>query len=122
MDENPRAPPQVKVCGTMLRSIIGAAFAAVFLSTSALAIGLTAEDLEYLSGQGVEKSSPLIQGLSPKEIAVLHALINDVRTKDDPVARAAALDIVLNVHREHQRWEKSNPGELWDIPKRELKR
>jgi hypothetical protein len=92
----------------------------IFLTTSALAIGLTEDDFEYLSTLGIERASPLIQALSPRENARLHAIINDVRTKDDPIARIMALETALNEYREHQRWERMNPGQLWDVPKREL--
>jgi hypothetical protein len=104
----------------MLRFFLATAIAAVFLTTSALAIGLTEDDFEYLSTHGIERASPLIQALSPKENARLHAIINDVRTKDDPSARIMALESALNEFREHQRWEIMNPGRLWDEPKREL--
>jgi hypothetical protein len=92
----------------------------IFLTTSALAIGLTEDDFEYLSTLGIERASPLIQALSPKETARLHAIINDVRTKDDPIARIMALETALNEYREHQRCERMTPGQLWDVPKREL--
>jgi hypothetical protein len=104
----------------MLRFFLGTAIAAVFLTTSALAIGLTEDDFEYLSAHGIERVSPLFKALSPKENQRLHAIINDVRTKDDSIARIMALETALNEYREHQRWEKMNPGQLWDIPKREL--
>ena len=45
---------------------------------------------------------------------------NDVHTKDDPIARITALETALNEYREHQRWEKMNPGQLWDVPEWEL--
>jgi|EndMetStandDraft_8_1072994.scaffolds.fasta_scaffold257391_3 hypothetical protein len=110
-----------KGCGeAMLRFFLATAIAAVSLTTSALAIGLTEDDFEYLSTHGIERASPLIQALSPKENARLHAIINDVRTKDDPSARIMALETALNEFREHQRWEIMNPGRLWDEPKREL--
>lgn len=103
----------------MLRFFLGTAIAAVFLTTSALAIGLTEDDFEYLSTLGIERASPLIQALSPKETQRLHAIINDVHTKDDPIARITALETALDEYRD-QRWEKMNPGQLWDVPKGEL--
>ena len=99
----------------MLRSILGAAIAAIVVTTAARATGLTEGDFEYLGTQNIERASPLIRDLSPKENATLHALINDVRTKDSPASRAA-LGAALDVHREHQLWEKTNPGKLWDAP------
>jgi hypothetical protein len=104
----------------MLRFVLRTAIAAVVLTTSALAIGLTEDDFEYLRTHGIERASPLIQGLSPKETARVHAIINDVRTKDDPIARIMALETALNEYREHQRWEEMNPGQLWGVPKREM--
>jgi hypothetical protein len=38
----------------MLRFFLGTAIAAFFLTTSALAIGLTEDDFEYLSTLGIE--------------------------------------------------------------------
>jgi hypothetical protein len=104
----------------MLRFFLGTAIAALFLTTSALAFGLTEGDFEYLSAHGIERASPLIQALSPKENQRLHAIINDVLTNDDPIARITVLETTLNEYREHQRWEKMNPGQLWDVPKGEL--
>jgi hypothetical protein len=104
----------------MLRLILGAVFSAIFVTTSALAIDLTDGDFDYLNTQGIERASPVIRGLSPKESWGLHSLINDVRTKDDPAARSKAVGSILNEHREHQEWERMHPGELWDEPKREI--
>ena len=105
----------------MRRLIIpGAIAVVVFLTTSSFAFPLTEEDLEYLKTHGVEKAGPLIQGLSPRETARMHALITDLRTKDDPVARRKAIEAALNEHREHQSWEIMNPGKLWNAREREI--
>jgi hypothetical protein len=90
-----------------------------FVITPALAVGLTDADHEYLATQDVKRGSSVINGLSPKEQARLHALINDPGTDNDPVARAKIVRDVLNEFEANQDWEKKNPGQLWDAPKRD---
>jgi hypothetical protein len=58
------------------------------VATAAFAVGLTDADHDYLVTQNVERGSPVVKGLSPKEQARLHGLINDSRTESDPTARA----------------------------------
>ena len=92
---------------------------AFFISAPAFAVGLTDTDYEYLANQDVKRGSPIINGLSPKEQSRLHALINDPGTDSDPVARARIVRDVLSEFEANQDWEKMNPGQLWDAPKRD---
>ena len=98
--------------------IWGAAIA-FLITTPALAVGLTDTDHDYLATtQDVQRGNSVINGLSPKEQARLHALINDPGTDNDPVARARIIREVLCEFEANQHWEKMNPGQLWDAPKR----
>jgi hypothetical protein len=94
--------------------------AATFFSVtvSALAFGLSDEDYLYLATQKVERNGALIHGLSPKEQARLHALINDPRTINDATMRDRNVNAALAEFLSHQVWEQSHPGQLWDSPKR----
>jgi hypothetical protein len=80
------------------------------VATSAFAVGLTDADHAYLVTQNVERSSPVVNGLSPKEQARLHGLINDSRTESDPTARAKIVHEALVEFESHQHWEAMNPG------------
>ena len=101
--------------------VLGAAIA-FFAVTPAFAVGLTDTDHDYLAIQGIKRGSPVINGLSPKEQSRLHALINDPGTDNDLVARARIVRDVLSEFEANQDWEKMNPGQLWDAPKRDGKR
>jgi hypothetical protein len=96
---------------------IAAAFFAV--AVSALAFGLSDEDYLYLATQKVERDGALIRGLSPKEQARLHSLINDPRTINDAAMRDRNVNAALAEFLSHQLWEQSHPGQLWDAPKRQ---
>ena len=98
--------------------ILGAAMA-LFISAPAFAVGLTDTDYDYLATQDIKRGSPIINGLSPKEQSRLHALINDPGTDDDLVARARIVREALSEFEANQHWEKMNPGQLWDAPKRD---
>jgi hypothetical protein len=92
---------------------------AFFVSAPAFAVGLTDTDYEYLASQDVKRGSSVINGLSPKEQARLHGLINDPGTDSDPVARARTVRDILSEFEANQDWEKRNPGQLWDAPRRD---
>jgi hypothetical protein len=94
---------------------ITGAFLAV--TASALAFGLSDEDYLYLATQKVERSDAVIRGLSPKEQARLHSLINDPRTVNDATMRDRNVNAALAEFLSHQLWEQSHPGQLWDAPK-----
>jgi hypothetical protein len=96
----------------------GIAAGLVAFTVPALAVGLSEADFVYLKTQNIERSSPPIHDLSPKEQARLHSLINDPRTTNDPVAKAKFVNEALAEFLRHQLWEKENPGQLWDVPKR----
>ena len=91
---------------------------AVFIgaTTSSFAVGLTTADYEYLETQNVEKTGTLLQNLSPREQARLHAIINYVPTT--PAIQAKNVAEALELFMKHQDWEFSHPGELWDSPRR----
>ena len=103
----------------VVKNLILVAALAFFGVTPAFAIGLTDADHEYLATQDIKRGNPVISGLSPKEQARLHALINDQGTDNDPVARARIVRDVLSEFEANQDWEKKNPGQLWDAPKRD---
>jgi hypothetical protein len=92
-----------------------AAAGLALLTAPAFAFGLTDTDQDYLSAQGVDRTSSVLRGLSPREQARLHAIINDATTINDPAARARAVAKALDEFREHQAREQAHPGELWDI-------
>jgi len=98
--------------------LAAAGFALLGASAPALAIGLTGADFGYLAAQSVEQTSPVLRGLSPREQARLHAIINDATTAADPAARERDVAKALAEFREHQAWELSHPGELWDARRR----
>jgi hypothetical protein len=87
-------------------------------ATAAFAVGLTEADYNYLESQEIERSSILIRGLSPREQARLHALINDEQTKNNPLAQAENVNEALRGFSRNQLWEQQNPGQLWDTPRR----
>ena len=99
-------------------TLAGAAL--VFCLTVMPAAGglLTDADYAYLAAQNVHKNASPLRGLSPKERSRLGSAINDPRTENDPAARAAAVQDLLSEFESNQHWEKMNPGQLWDVPKR----
>ena len=98
--------------------ILGAAIA-FLISAPAFAVFLTDTDFEYLATQDVKRGSPVLNGLSPKEQSRLHALINDPGTDNDLLGRAKIVRDALNEFEANQHWEKMNPGQLWDAPRRD---
>jgi hypothetical protein len=84
----------------------------------AFAVSLSEADLEYLATQEVSRGSPVLTGLSPKERSRLHSVINDDRTRGDPVGQARNVKAVLDEFRGNQLWESLNPGKLWDAKTR----
>jgi len=97
-------------------SFLAGALVGFFIITPAFAAGLTAADSDYLTTQNVQMDGQLIRGLSPKEQSRLHALINDLKTVNDPTARAKDVAGVLAEFKTHQDWEVKHPGQLWDTP------
>ncbi|MFZ0423985.1 MAG: hypothetical protein WAL80_14005 [Xanthobacteraceae bacterium] len=104
----------------MPNSVLATAFCALLLiSTPALAFGLTEPDYDYLATQHFAKDSSILQGLSPKEQARLHAIITDATTSRDPAMQAKNVGDAMATFQEHQNWELAHPGLLWDdSPKR----
>jgi hypothetical protein len=90
----------------------------LLVSSPVLAFGLTDSDFDYLATQHIARDSAVIKGLSPKEQARLHAIIIDATTSSDPVTQAKNVDEAMAAFQEHQRWEETHPGQLWDAPKR----
>jgi hypothetical protein len=90
----------------------------LLLATPAFAFGLTESDYDYLATQNFARDSSVLKGLSPKEQARLHAIIIDATTSSDSTGRAKNVDAAMATFQEHQRWEESHPGQLWDSPKR----
>jgi hypothetical protein len=95
--------------------LVAAGFGLLVATAPAFAFGLTDTDQEYLSAQGVDRTSSVLRGLSPREQARLHAIINDATTIADPAGRARNVATALEESREHQAWEQAHPGELWEV-------
>jgi hypothetical protein len=74
---------------------------------------LSKPDYEYLAMLGLQANSPVLQHMSPKKLRGLHWIINDDRTRTDPIARADAVRAALAEVKGHQLWERMNPGHLW---------
>jgi len=102
----------VKYC--IFPAVVALYFAAM---ASASAFGLSEDDYTYLATQKIERNGAPIHDLSPKELARVHFLINDLRTAQDAIARDKIVNEVLAEFLVHQRWEQSHPGQLWDAPK-----
>jgi len=64
---------------------IGVAGGFLAVAGAAHAVGLSETDFAYLTTQNIERSSPPIHDLSPKQQARLHSLINDPRTANAEV-------------------------------------
>jgi hypothetical protein len=97
---------------------IGVAGGFLVVAGPAIAVGLSESDFAYLTTQNIERTGAPIHDLSPREQARLHALINDSRTANDPVAQARYVNQALAEFLDHQLWEQAHPGQLWDAPKR----
>jgi hypothetical protein len=99
--------------------LLGAVVGSFAVTVSAFAFGLSDEDYVYLATtHHVERTNAPIFDISPKERSRLHSLINDPRTTNDPSARDKNVKDDLVELLDHQIWEKSHPGQLWDQPKR----
>jgi len=90
----------------------------LFTMNAAFAFGLTETDYNYLDTQKVERHSILLKNLSPKEQAWLHALINDDKSRNDPIVHAQKVNDALTQFSANQLWEQQNPGRLWDAPRK----
>jgi hypothetical protein len=102
------------------RSLVIALGAACFLAVPrpASAVGLSEDDFVYLVAYDVDRNSPLIVSLSPKEQSRLHALITDTTTANNPTIRARDVADALASFKKNQLWEQEHPGQLWDTKKR----
>jgi hypothetical protein len=83
---------------------------------------LSRSDYVYLTSQGVQANSSVLQSMSPKELRQLHWIINDERTEKNPVSRSDAVRGALAEFNDHQVWEKMNTGHLWDGKRHEAAR
>jgi hypothetical protein len=90
----------------------------LLLGTPALAFGLTDSDYDYLATQNFAKDSSVLKDLSPKEQARLHAIIIDATTSRNSQAQAKNVDEAIAAFQDHQNWEATHPGQLWDSPNR----
>jgi hypothetical protein len=99
------------------RLLIGAATVTFVASTPASAFFLTDDDYAYLATQNFVRSESIFQHLGPKEEARLHALINDVQTKNAPGIRAKIVTDELKEFISHRRWEEMHPGQYWVDPR-----
>jgi hypothetical protein len=111
-------PIQIPLSRALKYWVLPGVAATFFATVPALAFGLSDEDYLYLATQKVERSGALIRGLSPKEQARLHSLINDPRSINDATVRDRNVNAALAEFLSHQLWEQSHPGQLWDAPKR----
>jgi hypothetical protein len=78
---------------------------------SALAQGLTANDLKYLQAtQGLTPQSAVITQLTPNEQNALHSAIDDLKTYPEGQARQVRRYLSLAYGRECKRWAEAHPG------------
>ena len=97
--------------------LLGVAAGLFAVTVSAFAFGLSDDDYVYLATtQHAERDHAPILDISPKERSRL--LINDPQTANDPTARDKNVKDALAEFLDHQLWDKSHPGQLWDSPKR----
>jgi hypothetical protein len=97
----------------------GVAAALFAVTVSAFAFGLSDDDYVYLATtQHAERDHAPILDISPKERSRLRYLINHPQTANDPTARDKNVKDALAEFLDHQLWDKSHPGQLWDSPKR----
>jgi hypothetical protein len=117
---NPRAVIEENFVQKPIRgiSILAGILWTFLVVPPAFANSLSEADLEYLATQEVSHGSPVLTGLSPKERSRLHSVINDDRTRGDPVGQARNVKAVLDEFRGNQLWESLNPGKLWDAKTR----
>jgi hypothetical protein len=100
----------------MRHSALVATAVGVFLliGTPAFAFGLTDSDYDYLVTQSFARDSSILKNLSPREQARLHAIIVDATTSKDATAQAKNVAEAMTTFAEHQNWEATHPGQLWD--------
>jgi hypothetical protein len=94
--------------------LIAAATVAFITGSSASPFFLTDDDYAYLASQNFGRSEAIFQNLGPRQEARLHALINDVWTKNAPAVRAKIVTDTLKEFISHRRWEEMHPGRFWD--------
>ena len=100
-----------------LATCAAAAWLFLAVTSSAVAWGLSDEDYDYLrKTQKVERYDAPILDLSPKQRSLIHNLITDSQTANDPAARDQSVKDALAVYLSHQLWEKAHLGQYWDAP------
>jgi hypothetical protein len=99
------------------RLLIVAATVTFVASTPASAFFLTDDDYAYLATRNFVRSESIFQHLGPRDEVRLHALINDVQTKDAPAIRAKIVTDALKEFISHRRWEEMHPGQFWVDPR-----
>jgi hypothetical protein len=76
---------------------------------------LSPADYDYLLTLGVQRDSPVLQEIGPKELHRLHQMISDEKIQNDPKAKSDAVRRALAEFEGNQLWERDNPGKLWDV-------
>jgi hypothetical protein len=100
--------------GKCLATCAAAAWLFLGVTSSAVAWGLSDEDYDYLrKTHNLERYDAPILDLSPKQRSLIHNLITDSQTSNDPAARDQNVNAV---YLSHQLWEKAHPSEFWDAP------
>jgi hypothetical protein len=100
------------------RVLAAATGAFLLIAVPAFAFGLSESDYDYLATQNILRDNSILQGLSPKEQARLHAIITDATTSRDPTTQAKNVGQAMATFQEHQNWEQTHTGQLWDSSKR----
>jgi hypothetical protein len=85
-----------------------------FVPASASAFYLTQTDYDYLATLDFQKREVIRQNLGPKEEFEMHGAINDVRTETDRAERAKIVLEMMADFVARRKWERANPGKLWD--------
>ena len=80
---------------TIYRILVGVATVVFVASSSASAFFLTDDDYAYLATQNFVRSESIFQNLGPRKEARLHALINEVQTKNALAIRAKIFTAAL---------------------------
>ena len=101
-------------------SILAGTIASFFIISPAFAIGLTVADIDYLTTLNVQIDAVAIRGLSPKQQARLHALINDPTTADNPSTRAKNVSEAFAEFKKLQEREVEHPGKLRGEPQPQI--
>jgi len=89
------------------------AFSPILASSREEGVLLSPSDYVYLDAQGVQRDSPVLQQMSPKELRRLHQVINDEKTQSDAQSKANAVLGALADFEGGQQWDKSNPKPIW---------